>query len=163
MRWDRLFADLEGAAIDEHADERDALADDLREEQWAALGWTDLLGGPDVRLDVAGLGEIGGRVAGVGDVLLIEDAGRRVIVLPEAVTAVSGSDGRAATAPATSRTRRQVARAVRDAGVEVRVVRRDGRAVEGPIVAVGADFVQVAAGARRVSLPWGWIAALVQR
>ncbi|SKB04365.1 hypothetical protein [Aeromicrobium choanae] len=163
MRWDRLFADLEGAAIDEHADERDALADDLREEQWGALGWTDLLGGPDVRLDVAGLGEIGGRVAGVGDVLLVEDAGRRVIVMPEAVTAVSGRDGRAAAAPPTARTRRQVARAVRDAGVEVRVVRRDGRAVEGSIVAVGADFVQVAAGERRVSLPWAWIAALVQR
>ncbi|GAA3532012.1 hypothetical protein AFL01nite_20220 [Aeromicrobium flavum] len=163
MRWDRLFADLEGVAADAHAEERDALAEDLRDEQWASLSWTDLLGGPDVRLDVAGLGEVGGRVVGVGDVLLVEDAGRRLVVLPEAVTAVVGTDGRAAPAAATTRTRRQLARALRDAGAPVRVVRRDGRAVEGTIVAAGADFVQVAAGDRRVSLPWAWIAALVER
>ncbi|GAA2078493.1 hypothetical protein IDH50_01325 [Aeromicrobium tamlense] len=163
MRWDRLFADLEGAAIDEHADERDALAEDLRDEQWAALAWTDLLGGADVRLDVVGLGEIGGRVTGVGDVVLVQDETSRIVVLPEAIAAVVGHDGRAAAAPTVSRTRRQVARAVRDAGVEVRVVRRDGRTIEGPIVEVGADFVQVAAAGLRVSLPWAWIAALVPR
>lgn len=162
MRWDRLFADLEGAAIDEHADERDALAEDLRDEQWSVLTWTDLLGG-DVRLDVVGLGEIGGRVTGVGDVVLVQDETSRIVVLPEAIAAVIGRDGRAAAAPSISRTRRQVARAVRDAGVEVRVVRRDGRIVEGPIVEVGSDFVQVAAAGRRVSLPWAWIAALVPR
>lgn len=163
MRWDRLFADLEGAAIDEHADERDALAEDLRDEQWAALSWTDLLGGPDVRLDVAGLGELPGRVVGVGDVVLVEGDGCRTIVLPEAIAGVVGDDGRAVAAPPVSRTRRQVARAVREAGVQVRVVRRDGRAVEGTIAEVGSDFVQVAAGGRRVTLPWAWIAALVQR
>jgi hypothetical protein len=163
MRWERLFAHLEGVAADAHAEERDALADDLRDEQWARLSWTDLLGGADVRLDVVGLGDVRGRVVGVGDVLLVEDAGRRLVVLPEAVTAVVGADGRAAPAAPTARTRRQVARALRDAGVEVRVVRRDGRAVEGTIAAAGADFVQVVSGGRRVSLPWAWIAALVER
>lgn len=163
MRWDRLFADLEGAAIDEHADERDALAEDLRDEQWASLAWTDLLGEERVRLDVVGLGEIGGRVVGAGDVVLVEDMGRRTVVLPEAIAAVVGVDGRAAAVPRLARTRHQIARALRDAGAEVRVVRRDGTAVEGIIVAVGADFVQVASAGRRISLPWAWTAALVER
>lgn len=163
MRWERLFADLEGAAFDEHADERDALADDLRDEQWAALSWTDVLGDPDVRLDVAGLGEIAGPVAGAGDVLLIGPASRRIVVLPEAVIAVSGTDGRAVPVEPLSRTRRQFARALRDAQTEVRVVRRDGSFVEGTVVAAGADFVQLMAAGRRVSLPWNWIAALMER
>jgi len=163
MRWDRLFAELESATLDELADERDALAEDLRDEQWASLSWRDLLGDPHVRLDVAGLGEVGGRVVGAGDVIVVEDAGRRVVVLPEAVLAVSGSDGRAASVPALSRTRRQLARALRDEAGPVRVVRTDGTAVDGRVVAVGADFVQLAVGERRVSLPWESIAALVER
>lgn len=163
MRWDRLFADLEAATIDEVADERDALAEDLRDEQWASLGWVDLLGSPEVRLEVEGVGEIPGRVEGAGDVIVVVDAGRRCVVLPEAVMAVSGTDGRAATVPTLSRTRRQVARALRDDGASVHVARRDGASVVGSIVAVGADFVQVAVGERRVSLPWTAIAALVER
>lgn len=163
MRWDRLFADLESAALDEHADERDALAEDLRDEQWAALSWTDLLGDPDVRLLVAGLGEIAGPVIGVGDVVLIARADRRIVVLPEAVKAVSGTDGRALAAEPLSRTRRQLARALCDAQAEVRVVRCDGSSVEGVLAAAGADFVQLMVAGRRVSLPWSWIAALVER
>ncbi|MTB87792.1 hypothetical protein H9L21_04395 [Aeromicrobium senzhongii] len=163
MRWDRLFADLEGAAVDAYAEERDALAEDLRDEQWARLSWTDLLGGRDIRMEVAGRGEIGGRVVGVGDVVLVEDGLRTIVVVPEAIVAISGSDGRAAAAPALRRTRAQMARALRDAGASVRVVRRDGRAVEGVVAAVGSDFLQVAAAGRRVSLPWASIAALEER
>ncbi|MCD9153576.1 hypothetical protein [Aeromicrobium duanguangcaii] len=163
MRWDRLFTDLEGAAVDAHAEERDALAEDLRDEQWSRLSWTDLLGGPDVRLEVAGLGEIRGRVVGVGDVVLVEDGLRTIVVLPEAIVAISGSDGRASAAPALRRTRGQLARALRDAGARVRVVRRDGRAVEGVVAAVGSDFVQITATGRSVSLPWASIAALEER
>lgn len=163
MRWDRLFAELESAALDEYADERDAMAEDLRDEQWASLAWTDLLGDPDVRLDVAGLGDVRGRVAGAGDVIVVDDPARRILVLPEAVLAVSGSDGRAAAVPALSRTRRQLARALRDDGASVRIARRDGATVDGRIVAVGADFVQVAVGERRISLPWTAIAALIER
>lgn len=163
MRWDRLFAELESAALDEYADERDALAEDLRDEQWGSLSWADLLGDPDVRLDVAGLGEVRGRVAGAGDVIVVDEPSRRVLVLPEAVLAVTGSDGRAAAVPGVSRTRRQLARALRDDGASVRIARRDGVTVDGRIVAVGADFVQLAVGERRVSLPWTAIAALIER
>lgn len=163
MRWDRLFAELESARIDEIADERDALAEDLRDEQWSSLRWRDLLGDPGLRLEVEGLGEIDGRVTGTGDVIVVARADRRVVVMPDAVLAISGTDGRAAAVPSLSRTRGQVARALRDDAAEVRVVRRDGVAVDGAIVAVGADFLQVVAGDRRVSLPWTTIAALVER
>ncbi len=163
MRWDRLFAELEASSLDEQADERDALAQDLQDEQWASLSWCDLLGDPQARLEVAGLGEVSGTVVGAGDVIVVEDAGRRIVIVPEAVTAVSGVDGRAAAIPRLSRTRRQFARALRDAGVEVIVSRRDGSPVEGTIVAVGADFIQLASRRRRVSLPWTSIAALLER
>ena len=163
MRWDRLFAELESAALDELADERDALAEDLRDEQWASLSWTDLLGAPDVRLTVAGLGEVAGRVVRVGDVIEVAESGRRILVLPEAVLGVLSDDGRAAPVTVRSRERRQLARALRDAAETVRVTRRDGTTVEGPITAVGSDFVQLAVGAQRVSLPWTAIAALTER
>jgi len=163
MRWDRLFEELESAAHDELADERDALAEDLRDEQWAALSWTDLLGDPGVRLTVQGLGEVAGRVVSAGDVIQVEDGGRRVVVLPEAVLGVTGDDGRAQPVAQASRGRRQLARALRDAAEVVRVTRRDGSSVDGRVVAVGADFVQLAVGARRVSLPWTAIAALTER
>lgn len=163
MRWDRLFAELEASTLDEQAAERDALAEDLQDEQWAALSWTDLLGDPHVRLEVAGLGEVSGPVVGAGDVIVLQDDGRRVVVVPEAVCAVSGDDGRAAGVRPLSRTRSQIARALRDAGVEVTVVRRSGSPVAGTIAAVGADFIQVESGRRRVSLPWSSIAALLER
>lgn len=162
MRWDRLFADLEGSAFDEHADERDALAEDLSDEQWAVLSWTEVLGDPDVRLRVVGVGEVAGPVTAAGELLLIGREGRRLAVLPDAVTAVSGCDGRAAAVPRLSRTRRQFARALRDEGSEVRIAQRDGSVLEGRVVAVGADFVQLSVGARRVTVPWTWIAAVSQ-
>jgi len=163
VRWDRLFEELEASSHEVRADEREALAADLQDEQWAALSWIDLLGAADVRLDVSGLGEVGG-VESVGDVIVLRDGlGRRTVVVPEAVVAVNGADGRAAPPPTSRRTRRQLVRALRDAELEVRVVRRDGSAVEGRIVAAGADFVQLGVGGRRVSLPWSSIAALVER
>ncbi len=161
MRWDRLFADIEGSAIDAQADQRDSLADDLRDEQWGTLGWLDLLGGDEVRLQIAGLGEVVGRVVGCGDLVLVDDASGWLAVVPEAVTGVGSVDGRAAPAPVFRRTRRQFARALRDEGTAVRVVRRDGSVVEGAITAAGGDFVQLSSGMSRVTLPWSWIAALL--
>ena len=75
MRWDRLFADLEGQVEDEALAERDALAAELRDEHWGSLAWRDLLGGT-ATLEVLGAGRVYFRATGSGvvQVILSDDA-----------------------------------------------------------------------------------------
>lgn len=161
MRWDRLFADLESTAADAVADERDALAHDLRDEQWAGLRWRDLLGGASA-LQVEGLGTVAGRVVAAGDLVLLDAGGQWWAVVPEAVLAVVSTDGRAQPVPPLRRSRRQFLRALRDEAGEVRLARRDGSVVTGRVTAAGDDFVQVETAGRRVSVPWPAVSALTE-
>lgn len=158
-RWDRLFAEVESTAAEAHADERDALARDLVDEQWSTVSWRDLLGGT-VMIEVEGLGQVEGPVRYAGDLVVIDRGGPWLAIVPEAVLTVSSDDGRAQSVPPMRRDRRQFALMLVADGSAVRVVRRDGRSVVAVVRAVGSDFVQMESAGRVVSLPWGAIAAI---
>lgn len=159
MRWQRLFREIEAQSIDEAAEERDSLAADLVDEQWAQTSWRGFLAG-DVVLDVAGLGRLSGQVvSGTGAVIHVVDSGREVLIEPSAVTAVRSSGGRAL--PQTRQANwRQLLRALRDEGEVVRVTCRDGVSADGRLAAVGADFVQLASAERLVVVPWSAVSAV---
>ena len=69
MRWDRLFADLEGQAADLELEDRDALVSELREGEWAETSWRDLAGG-HVVLEVVGLGRVEGEARLVNEAVV---------------------------------------------------------------------------------------------
>ncbi|RLV54812.1 hypothetical protein D9V41_14560 [Aeromicrobium phragmitis] len=161
MRWDRLFDDLEASAEDVVRDERDVLADDLRDELLAERSWADGLAGA-VLVSVHGAGDVEGAVAGVAEEFVHLETGHEdVLVARSAVMAVSGA-GRG------SARRSRVGwggvfRAARDDGDPVRVLRRDGQQVEGEVIAAAADAVVLRTpSGRDVTIPWSAI-ALVRR
>ena len=162
MRWDRLFADLEGQAADLELVERDALVNELRDGEWAETSWLDLAGG-HVVLDVAGLGRVEGEVRLVNEqvVHLASDRAVHVVAASAVLELVSGE--RRATAPTTVTSRlgwAHVFRAARHDGNRVFVTRPDGRVVDGAVDAVGRDFVRLATGERTRTVPFAAIAAV---
>ena len=162
MRWDRLFADLEGQATDLGLEERDALVDELRDGTWAETPWRDLVGG-HVVLEVSGLGRVEGEARLVNEsvVHLVSQRAEHVVAGP-AVLEIVSSERRAV--PATPVTERlgwgHVLRAARDDGDSAHLTRRDGTAVEGRVDVVGRDFVTVSSGSRTRTVPFAAIAAL---
>ncbi len=156
MRWDRLFADLEGQAEDAALQDRDALVAELSDEQWGSTSWRSLAGG-HVELDVLGAGGIAGEVVLVNETLLhLTTASMDHVVAARAVLALRSASRRAD--PVTQVTARldwrQVLRRARQDGDELRAVRTDGIVVEGQVDVVGQDFVTVLTGAaRRTLLP----------
>ena len=161
MRWDRLFAELEDSTADAKATERDALAAELHDANWAKVGWLELLGG-EVTCEVQGYGRIQSPVRYVGELIIFGQSGPWTAVNPSAVLAVCGPDGRVAPAPKMRRTRAQFARMLRAQDAQIRITRTDSVEVVGTVEAVGEDFIQLRAGHNRVSLPWVVIATLSQ-
>lgn len=153
MRWERLFDELAASLDDDAKLEHDALAEDLAAEEWAATSWTDLLGGTPT-LDLEGVGPLTGEVTMIGRDLAHVLAPGPVLVHLAAVRGLRG--GTRAGAPAVSR--RSWAMTWRAlAGEEVRLVRRDGTEVTGPVGVAGADYVTVGAvivPTDRVSAVW---------
>ena len=162
MRWDRLFADLEGQAADVELEERDVLVHELRDGAWAETSWRELVGGRVV-LDVAGAGRLAGDVRLVNDRIVHLAAGRvEHVVAGAAVLEVVGSDGRAPEPTAvTSRLGwGHVFRAARDDGDRVVLTRTDGVTADGGVDVVGQDFVTVATdGGRSRTVPFAALAA----
>ncbi len=173
VRWDRLFADLEGQAADVELEERDALVGELRDGAWAETSWRDLVGG-HVVLEVAGLGRVEGEVRLVNDQVVhlvprSHDIGRTEHVV--AVTAVLEVIGRERRAPApTAVTSRlgwgHVLRAARDDGDRAVITRTDGVSLGGAVEVVGRDFVTLSSGdqaptaGRARTVPFAAIAGL---
>ena len=162
MRWDRLFADLEGQAADLELEERDALVDELRDGAWAETSWRDVVGG-HVVLEVTGIGRVEGEARLVNETVVhVESERVEHIVARLAVLEVVSSERRAV--PATPVTRRlgwgHVLRAARDDGDRTRLTRTDGTTVDGTVDVVGRDFVRVRSGARTHTVPFAAIAAL---
>ncbi len=161
MRWDRLFDDLEASAQEAVREERDALADDLRDELLAERSWTESLNG-EVLVSVQGAGDVRGVVAGVAEHFVhLLAAHEDVLVARSAVMGLSGG-GRGA-----ARRGRagwgSVFRAARDDGDPIRLLRRDGQQIEGEVRAVVADAVVVRTPSKReLTIPWSAI-ALVRR
>lgn len=162
MRWERLFADLEAQGDDAELLERDALVEDLREEEVAGRSWRDGVGSR-VQLDVLGAGRLEGRVLLVTEQLVRLAAGRLDhVVAGHAVTALIGDGG--PTPPSTAVAQRlgwgAVLRAARDDGSVVRLVRTTGQALTGTVEAVGADAVVLRSGDRRVTIVLEHLAVL---
>lgn len=148
MRWDRLFADLEGTADHWARAEVDMLAAELADETWGRTSWLDLIGG-HVELDVQGAGLVAGELCGRHDgVLRLGGPSGDLLVASAAVQEVRSSEhrseppGRVESALGWP----SALRRLRNADEQVRITTVDGRVTSGRIDAVGSDFVRVAVG-----------------
>ena len=153
MRWESLFADLDGqleaALAEEHAAE---VADRSRREV-ARLHLADraeLAAGAQLSASVSGAGVVAGRLlrSGPGWWLLAAEGGE-ALICTDAVGWVSGLPALAAEPDTASQVDRRlglgyVLRAVARDRAGVTVVLQDGSAVTGTIDRVGADFVDLA-------------------
>ena len=153
MRWEALFADLDGqleaAAAEEHAAE---VADRSRREV-ARLHLADraaLAAGAQLSVSVTGAGTLAGLLLRSGPGWwLLAAAGGEALVCTEAIGWVAGLPALAAEPESASPVERQwglgyVLRAIARDRAGVTVVLRDGSTVTGTIDRVGADFVDVA-------------------
>lgn len=145
MRWERLFADLEGQAEDEALAERDALAADLRDEHWGSLAWRDLLG-ETVTLDVVGVGRISGDVVAHNATLVhLRTPALDHVVAVAAISAMVATHGEPR--PQGTLTQRlgwaHVCRNAREDADDVRIARLDGGTHDGLVDVVGRDFVRL--------------------
>jgi hypothetical protein len=163
VRWDRLFADLEGQAADLELEERDALVSELRDGQWGETSWRDLAGG-HVVLEVVGLGRVEGDVTLANEhvVHLTSDQVEHVVASAAVLDVVAGERRAPALTAVTSRLGwGHVLRVARGDGDRTVLTRTDGAAIEGTIDVVGRDFVTVAtAGGRSRTVPFAAMAAL---
>jgi len=163
MRWQKLFADLEGIAEDEALAERDALVHDLRDGERATMTWQQLAGG-QVSFEVAGAGRVDGLVqSGNDQVIHVLSDHAHVLVHPDAVMAVLSASQRAAkTSVVSSRLGwSYVFRLLQRDQDPVRVHRRDASVRAGTVVLVGADFVQIRDEAANVlMIPYAAIATV---
>jgi hypothetical protein len=154
MRWDELFADLEGQlAAAEGAELAAEVADRTRHEA-AQLSLLDRLApaaGHDVRLHVRGVGQVSGRLDQVGaEWLLVSEAAGRQALVP--VAAVLSAGGLGALSRAPGQEGRVFARlglgsalrAIARDRVQVVIGLLDGSSVTGTVDRVGSDFVEVA-------------------
>jgi hypothetical protein len=182
MRWDDLFADLEGEFVAGRRAELDAdIADQTRAEQ-ARITLVNRLRarvGAVVRLDVAGVGVVEGVVRRLGQDFLLLDAGVETIVPLDAVTASAGlpPDALAETGVSEVARRLPMRTALRALAMDrayVVVRRRSGESDGGTLSRIGADFVDLArhdpsdpprAGTARAGLTvaTAWVAAVVRQ
>ncbi|AXT85710.1 hypothetical protein C6I20_11265 [Aeromicrobium sp. A1-2] len=166
MRWDRLFDDLEGQAADIELEQRDALAVELRDGDWASTPWRRLLGGRVV-LAVRGVERIEGVVELVNDqVIHLRGDGIDHVVSTLAVLTVHSTERRseAPTAVRSALGWGHVLRALRDGGEDVRVQLVDGMSRDGSVQVVGQDFVQLRVGSGREQIvPFDAIAVVSGR
>jgi hypothetical protein len=163
VRWDRLFADLEGQAADLELVERDALISELRDGEWAGTSWRDLLGG-HVVLQVAGLGRVEGEVRLVNEqvVHVMSERAEHVVAGAAVLELIAGKRRAFAPTVVTSRLGwAHLLRAARDDGERTILTRMDGTTVDGFVDVVGRDFVTVAtATGRSRTVPFAALAAL---
>ena len=154
MRWQQLFADLEGQFHEAHtAGERAETASRIRAEVGAVRLDQRLRGalGSSLWARCRGAGTIAGVLVDVGpDWLLLEQELRREVLVAAAVlTSVSGLNRRTAAQvdPGPVRGRldlRWVLRQLARDRSPVQVVLDDGAVLTGTVDRVGADFVELA-------------------
>lgn len=163
MRWDRLFADLEGQAADLELEERDALVTELRDGEWADTSWRDLVGG-HVVLEVAGLGRVEGETRLVNKVVvhMASERAEHVVACAAVIEVVAVE--RPADPPTVVTSGLgwgHVLRATRNDGDRIVLTCMDGRSVDGTADVVGRDFVRLMTSTgRNRTVPFAAIAAL---
>jgi hypothetical protein len=154
MRWQQLFADLQGQFEEEEAAaERGESASRARAEIGAVALAQRLRGavGSTVTLRCGAAGQVIGALTEVGaDWLLLEDErGRSILVAASAVRSVAGLGRRTAAAEeeGVARGRWDLRRALRGLARDrsaVQVVLDDGSVLSGTVDRVGADYVEIA-------------------
>jgi hypothetical protein len=179
MRWQELFADLEaqGDSLRRADDEREIA--ELTRGGLAQIGILNRLHGnvsTPVTVQVAGVGEIRGRLQRVGADWLLLSSGDEVVVPLPALMGVSDLPPAAVSdegvGVVASRLRlTSVLRAMARDRSPVRVVLRDGTPVVGTPDRVGADFVDLAVHdvdepprvqqvRSRATVSFGWIGCI---
>lgn len=153
MRWQQLFADLEARfEAEQEATERAETSSRARHEL-GSLRFVDRLGGAvgsPVVLLCRGAGQVSGTLAEVGsDWLLLDDAGRELLVATSAVRAVEGLGRRTVAAEDAGlvASRLDLRRALRGLARDratVQLVLDEGTSLHGTIDRVGADYVELA-------------------
>lgn len=153
MRWDGLFADLESQALALDEAQRSGEVAERARSEVGRLRLVDRLR-PAVdqliRVECAGL-TVRGSVRRVGSdwLLLEEEAGGELVLALSAITAVAGLS-RVSAVPGSEGVLearlglRSVLRTIAADRSAVRVVLRDGTALDGTFDRVGADFVELA-------------------
>jgi hypothetical protein len=153
VRWQQLFADLEARfEAEQEAAERAETSSRARHEL-GSLRFVDRLGGAvgsPVVLLCRGAGQVSGTLTEVGsDWLLLDDAGRELLVATSAVRAVDGLGRRTAAAEDAGlvASRLDLRRALRGLARDratVHLVLDEGTSLHGTIDRVGADYVELA-------------------
>lgn len=150
MRWDELFADLEGQLAQAEAAELLGEVADRTRREWALLTVRDrVVPGSRVTAVLLGGTTVGGRVAEVGsDWLLVEEPGGRELLLATAgVLSLSGVDARTEVADGEVARRLDLRWALRGLARNrsaVELVLVDGSRRSGTIDRVGADHLELA-------------------
>ena len=154
MRWQQLFADLQGQfAEQEMAEERAQWASRVRAEVGAVALVDRLRGvvGLSVSLHCRGAGPVAGRLVEVGvDWLLLEDdQARSILIALTSVRAVGGLSRRTAVAEEHGAVHgrldlRRALRALARDRAAVQVVLDDGLMLTGTVDRVGADYLELA-------------------
>lgn len=162
MRWERLFAELEGQATDDALSERDALIEDLRQGEWATTGWWQLCGGR-AGVEVVGLGRIDGVIVSANQhVLQVRTAREDVLVNAAHVLGVLAPARRAQTPTAVDARLglRHALRACQRDADRVRIHRVDASMRAGVVEQVGQDFVSLREDSGTVTIvPLAMVAA----
>jgi hypothetical protein len=156
MGWDGLgglFEDLEQQAEGLHLADPDAEVAERSQSEYSNVTLESRLHASldlTVEIAVVGLGALRGTLRRVGpDWLVLHSAhpDREWVVRSAMATAVRGLSPKsvsAATQPAVTRlSLRSVLRGLADEGVQIRVHHPDGSCLDGRLVRVGADFVEV--------------------
>lgn len=154
MRWDDVFADLEGQFEAAQAAELAGEVSDRTRREAALLRLSDRLGpaiGRTLSVSASGAGTVHGRLLDVGgDWLLLEETGNREVLLAAAwILGVAGV-GALSNAPGSegevgrSLDLRWALRGLARSRVGVQVVLTDGTTLAGTLDRVGADHLDLA-------------------
>lgn len=158
MRWERLFEDLSARADDQDRLERDALADDVRDEHWAQTSLLDVLPSAHA-VDMAGAGRLSGRVTGLGSQMFcLETPSSEHLLSITAVRTLQVGSTRPDALPECRH--RQILRQWARDGLPARVMDVDGTALEGGLRRIGTDFLMLSAGANVHAIPFAAISVI---